>query len=126
MKRHRIDPGSSWSLADHDPDDTGDFETDEDGKAAAKAKTEKLVSQMDRLQVRLFSNRTRALLIVLQGMDTSGKDSTIRHVMSGMNPQGCRVAAFKAPTTDERAHDFLWRIHREVPAKGYKIGRAHV
>jgi PPK2 family polyphosphate:nucleotide phosphotransferase len=58
-------------------------------------------------------------LIILQGMDTSGKDGTVKHVMSGLNPLGCHAVSFKAPTTKERAHDFLWRVHQEVPAKGY-------
>jgi PPK2 family polyphosphate:nucleotide phosphotransferase len=71
------------------------------------------------LQERLYANATQSLLIVLQGMDTSGKDGTIRNVMSGVNPQGCKVVAFKAPSKDELAHDFLWRVHREVPPKGY-------
>ena len=70
------------------------------------------------LQQRLYAEGKRALLIILQGMDTSGKDGTVRHVLSGVNPQGCRVTSFKAPTAEELAHDFLWRIHRAVPAKG--------
>src|SRR5438046_7787647 len=60
----------------------------------------------------------RALLVVLQGIDASGKDGTIRHVMSGLNPQGCRVTAFKVPVGEELEHDFLWRVHRAVPARG--------
>jgi PPK2 family polyphosphate:nucleotide phosphotransferase len=78
-----------------------------------------LVARLDGLQERLYANGHRALLIVLQGMDTSGKDGTIKHVMSGVNPQGCRVVAFKAPSKEELSRDFLWRVHREVPPKGF-------
>src|SRR6202012_3000855 len=66
----------------------------------------------------LYAEHKHALLIVLQGMDAAGKDGTIRHVMSGVNPQGCTVTSFKQPTTVELDHDFLWRIHAAVPAKG--------
>ena len=62
--------------------------------------------------------RRRSLLICLQAMDTGGKDGTINHVLSGMNPQGCRVAAFRQPSAEELAHDFLWRVHRAAPASG--------
>ena len=74
--------------------------------------------RLDELQYLLYAEHQHALLIVLQGMDASGKDGTIRHVMSGFNPQGCRVTAFKVPTSEEADHDFLWRVHRAVPAKG--------
>jgi PPK2 family polyphosphate:nucleotide phosphotransferase len=66
----------------------------------------------------LWANNTRSVLIVLQGMDTAGKDGTIRHVMSGMNPQSCRVCSFKVPTTDETSHNFLWRYNRDLPRRG--------
>ncbi len=66
----------------------------------------------------LWADNTRSVLIVLQGMDTAGKDGTIRHVMSGMNPQGCRVCSFKVPTTDETEHNFLWRYNRDLPRRG--------
>ena len=97
MKRYRVKPASRLSLKDHDPDDTGDYKKNDEGKAAAKAETEKHIARVSRLQERLYGNNSRALLIVLQGMDTSGKDSTIKHVMSGVNPQGCKVVSFKAP-----------------------------
>ena len=107
------------SLGHYDPDDTGDYKKSEQGKDKAKAETAKLIAALDGLQERLYANAGRSLLIVLQGMDTSGKDGTIKSVMSGVNPQGCKVVAFKAPSKDELAHDFLWRVHREVPPKGY-------
>ncbi len=119
MKSYRVKPGSRLSLKQIDPDETGDYRKNDDGKTAAKAETAKLIAQLDGLQERLYANAQRSLLIVLQGMDTSGKDGTIKSVMSGVNPQGCKVVAFKAPSKDELAHDFLWRVHREVPPKGY-------
>jgi PPK2 family polyphosphate:nucleotide phosphotransferase len=119
VKQYRVKPGGILSLKEFDPDDTGDYKKSEQGKAKAKAETAKLIARLDGLQERLYAGATRSLLIVLQGMDTSGKDGTIKSVMSGVNPQGCKVAAFKAPSKDELAHDFLWRVHREVPPKGY-------
>jgi len=97
-----------------DPDDTRPFKD----KSEAKPETEILLTHLEDLQYRLYAESRRALLVILQGMDTSGKDGTIRHVMSGVSPQGCRVTAFKVPTPEERAHDFLWRIHRNVPPAG--------
>ncbi len=119
MKRYRVKPGQKLSLKEFDPDDTGEYKKNEQGKERAKAELSKLIARLDGLQERMYANSTRSLLIVLQGMDTSGKDGTIKSVMSGVNPQGCKVAAFKAPSKDELAHDFLWRVHREVPPKGY-------
>ncbi len=119
LKRYGVKAGRKLSLRGYDPDDTGDYKKSDQGKAKAKAETAKLIARLDGLQERLYANATRSLLIVLQGMDTSGKDGTIKSVMSGVNPQGCKVVAFKAPSKDELAHDFLWRVHREVPPKGY-------
>jgi PPK2 family polyphosphate:nucleotide phosphotransferase len=119
VRQYRVKPGGKLSLKGFDPDDTGEYKKNEQGKAKAKAETAKLIAKLDGLQERLYANATRSLLIVLQGMDTSGKDGTIKNVMSGVNPQGCKVAAFKSPSNDELAHDFLWRVHREVPPKGY-------
>ena len=119
MKRYHVKPGEKLSLKEFDPEDTGEYKKNEQGKGKAKAELSKLIARLDGLQERLYANSTRSLLIVLQGMDTSGKDGTIKSVMSGVNPQGCHVAAFKSPSKDELAHDFLWRVHREVPPKGY-------
>ena len=85
------------------------------GKAAALARTEALADRLASLQERLYAEGTRSLLVVLQGMDTSGKGNTIEHVIGAMNPQGCRVTAFKQPTEEELAHHFLWRIERALP-----------
>jgi PPK2 family polyphosphate:nucleotide phosphotransferase len=119
LKRYRVRGDRHLSLGHYDPDDTGDYKKSEQGKDKAKAETAKLIAALDGLQERLYANASRSLLIVLQGMDTSGKDGTIKSVMSGVNPQGCKVVAFKAPSKDELAHDFLWRVHREVPPNGF-------
>ncbi|UJP01378.1 MAG: polyphosphate kinase 2 family protein, partial [Nitrosomonas sp.] len=94
MKNYQVKPGSKLNLGHCDPDGTGDYKETEQGKEKAKAVTEKLIGKLDELQERLFANGNRALLIVLQGMDTSGKDGVIKHVMSGVNPQGCKVVTF--------------------------------
>ena len=73
---------------------------------------------MSDLRSKLYVEKVKSILVVLQGMDTSGKDGTIRHVISAFNPVGCRVESFKAPTNEELSHDFLWRIHKVVPQKG--------
>lgn len=119
MNSYQIEPRSHVRLSDHDPDDTGNYQKTDEGKAGAKKETERRVTKLTRLQERLYANGNRSLLIVLQGMDTSGKDGTIRNVMSGVNPQGCKVVSFKSPSHDELARDFLWRVHREVPPKGF-------
>jgi PPK2 family polyphosphate:nucleotide phosphotransferase len=108
-----VHPRSHVELGSWDPDTTLGHE-----KATA---LEELAAGRDRLtdlQERLWANGGHAVLIVLQGIDTAGKDGTIRHVMGAFNPQGCQVVAFRAPTPDELAHDFLWRAHRVVPARG--------
>jgi PPK2 family polyphosphate:nucleotide phosphotransferase len=119
MEDYRIKPGSAVSLKAFDPDDTGRYQKHDRGKAKAKSTTEGLIAKLDQLQERLYANGNQALLIIIQGMDTSGKDGTIKNVMSGVNPQGCRVASFKAPSDKELRYDFLWRVHQEVPPKGY-------
>jgi PPK2 family polyphosphate:nucleotide phosphotransferase len=118
MKKYCVKPESPLSLDRYDADDTGEYKKTDQDKEKAKAITIQLINRLDELQERLYANGARALLIVLQGMDTSGKDGTIRNVMSGVNPQGCKVVSFKAPSPKELAHDFLWRVHQEVPAKG--------
>jgi PPK2 family polyphosphate:nucleotide phosphotransferase len=114
MKQYRIRPGQKVSLRDYDPDDIGRF----DDKHDVKKKAEKIEERLTALQELLYAEHEKKVLIVLQGMDTSGKDGTVRHVMDGFNPQGVRVASFKSPTETELAHDFLWRIHPQVPASG--------
>src|SRR5947208_10047681 len=110
----RVDEGSKVKLKDYVPDFI-DLYTD---RALASAELEKLSEELGELQQLLAAAQHHSLLIVLQGMDTSGKDGTIRHVMAQVNPLGCEVRSFKGPTSREQARDFLWRIHRVVPGRG--------
>ncbi|HRG81335.1 MAG TPA: polyphosphate kinase [Chitinophagaceae bacterium] len=87
-------------------------------KKETREKTEKLVAELDELQNLLFAEGKHSVLVVIQGMDGSGKDGVIRNVLGNMNPQGVTVKSYKAPTAEELAHDFLWRIHQHAPAKG--------
>lgn len=119
MNEYRVRQGAAVHLEKIDPDDTGDFKKTDQGKEKAKAVVTGLIGRLEELQERLYANGEQSVLVVLQGMDTSGKDGTIKHVMSGVNPQGCKVATFKAPSNSELAHDFLWRVHHEAPPKGY-------
>jgi PPK2 family polyphosphate:nucleotide phosphotransferase len=106
--------GRTMRLADWNPRATpGCKDKDE-----AAERLVRNLARIDVLQYRLHAEARQSLLIVLQGMDTSGKDGVIRHVMTVFNPQGCRVWPFKVPTPDEAAHDFLWRIHQAAPARG--------
>ena len=102
-----------FRLKDHPPDTTFGV-----SKGHAEKSLARHVSELQDLHDLLYAEQKRALLVVLQGMDASGKDGTIKHVMSGVNPQGCAVTSFKQPSTQELAHDFLWRIHAAVPPKG--------
>jgi PPK2 family polyphosphate:nucleotide phosphotransferase len=106
--------GEKVKLAKCDPEDTLGFEKN----AKTKKVLEKNLKRLGELQYLLYAEREHALLVVLQAMDAGGKDGTIRHVMSGVSPLGCKVTAFKVPTPEELSHDFLWRVHRAVPEKG--------
>lgn len=110
----KVDPGSKVKLKDYDPDYT-DKQTDQ---ALAQQELQDMSGELSDLQELLAAAQHHSLLVVLQGMDTSGKDGTIRHVLSHVNPQGCEVHSFKAPTPEELAHDFLWRVHKVTPTKG--------
>ena len=114
MDSYRIKPGTKLSLDKWDPDDTGEYKK---GKLTSE-KIAKMRQDLEKLQEVLYAEHKHKLLIVLQAMDTAGKDGTISHVFEGMNPQGVKVASFKAPTSEELDRDFLWRIHKQVPAKG--------
>jgi PPK2 family polyphosphate:nucleotide phosphotransferase len=115
MKQYRVAPGQQVKLRDIDP---GDTHLVDGGKAAAEKESVALSKRLEDLQELLYASREHRLLVVLQGMDTSGKDGTIRHVMRGFNPAGTRVASFRKPSEEELDHDYLWRVHRQVPAKG--------
>jgi PPK2 family polyphosphate:nucleotide phosphotransferase len=124
MNRYRVEPGSLVDLSQWDPDDESGFDVK---KNEADEVLEKLNRQLESLQELLFAEHKQKILIVLQAMDTGGKDGTIRHVFEGVNPQGVRVAAFKVPTPEEMDHDFLWRIHKQMPASGEMVifNRSH-
>jgi PPK2 family polyphosphate:nucleotide phosphotransferase len=109
-----IKPHAQVRLSKKSTSDTGDYKSEE----AAAAVLAKHRGQLADLQDVFYASQTKALLIVLQGMDTAGKDGTISHIFSGINPQGCDVAAFKVPTPLEARHDFLWRAHAQVPPRG--------
>ena len=115
--RYRIEPGERVSLAAIDPDETEHYRRKKD---VAK-ELERQRRRIQGLQARLYAENEKGLLIVLQAMDTGGKDGTIKHVFSGVNPQGCRVSSFKTPSAEEANHDFLWRYHKSTPARG-RIG----
>jgi PPK2 family polyphosphate:nucleotide phosphotransferase len=110
----KVDPGSNVTLKDYD---SGYTDTHND-RVSADLEIQALSDELNELQELLAAAQKNSLLVVLQGMDTSGKDGTIRHVLSHVNPQGCFVHAFKAPTQEELGHDFLWRVHKVTPAKG--------
>ncbi len=124
MKQCLVKPGTKVNLSKWDPNDTGDFKG---GKEAGLAAIEKLNAKLETLQELLFAQHKHKVLVVLQALDTGGKDGAIRRVFDGVNPAGVRVASFKAPTEDELDHDFLWRIHKQVPGKGEMVifNRSH-
>jgi polyphosphate kinase 2 (PPK2 family) len=113
-RRFRVDPGSKVTLGDLDPADKIDFATKEDGAELL----DEGVARLADLQERLAAEARSGLLVVLQAMDAAGKDGTIEHVMTGVNPQGVRVHGFKAPSPEELGHDYLWRCARNLPARG--------
>lgn len=113
IKRFRIDRPKRFRLAEHDPAETAGFAKD-DAEKLADAQTERLTD----LQQRLYAEHSWALLVILQGIDAAGKDSAIRRVTAGLNPQGCIVHPFKQPTDEELDHDFLWRAAKWLPPRG--------
>ncbi len=115
---YRVASGKKFRIASCDPDDTGGLDI---SKKKANALLAEGVEKLADLQTRLYAQDRWSLLLVFQAMDAAGKDSTIKHVMSGINPQGCQVVAFKAPSHQELDHDFLWRCARELPERG-RIG----
>lgn len=115
MNRYLVTPGKKLKIKDFPPDDKSLFAgTKEESSPAFDA----FRNELQELQKRLFAQNKHRVLVILQGMDASGKDGCIRNVFSGLDPQGVRVVAFKRPTPEELAHDFLWRIHRETPGNG--------
>jgi PPK2 family polyphosphate:nucleotide phosphotransferase len=112
-----VQPGKRFALKDRDPGFTGPFKKKED----AAGKLEKDVARLAELQERLYALNSQGILVIFQAMDAAGKDSVIKHVMSGVNPQGCQVTSFKAPSNEELDHDYLWRCQKAMPERG-RIG----
>lgn len=121
--RYRIRPNQKIDLKDWDPGDTGAWK----GSEKAIDELADLTARLENLQELLYCEGRHRVLVVLQGMDTSGKDGVIRKVFEGVNPQGVRVASFKVPTPIELAHDYLWRVHAQTPARGEMVifNRSH-
>jgi len=124
MKQYLVRPETKLKLSKWDPNDTGDFKG---GKKEGLAQLEKLNGRLEAMQELLFAEHVHKMLVVLQAMDTGGKDGAIRRVFNGVNPAGVRVASFKAPTSEELDHDYLWRIHKQTPGKGEMVvfNRSH-
>jgi PPK2 family polyphosphate:nucleotide phosphotransferase len=112
-----VAPGKKIDLADYDPAYTGEFSD----KEAAKIKLAAGIEKLAEYQQVLYAHNKFAVLVIFQAMDAAGKDSTIKHVMSGINPQGCQVFSFQAPSVEELDRDYLWRIHKSLPERG-RIG----
>jgi PPK2 family polyphosphate:nucleotide phosphotransferase len=113
-ERYRITKGKKFRLRDHDPAETGDVKSKEESQKIVDRRT----GLLSNLQEKLYAQDRWAVLIILQGMDAAGKDGVVKHVMSGINPQGCDVHSFKTPSTQELNHDYLWRAHSRVPERG--------
>src|SRR6185312_16515795 len=110
----RVEPGSLAELSKRKTDGRAELA----GKAEAEQELVKLIEELSLLHNRLYAEATRSLLLILQGLDASGKDGTIRSVLTGVNPQGCRIVSFKEPDATELAHDYLWRVHAACPQRG--------
>jgi PPK2 family polyphosphate:nucleotide phosphotransferase len=117
VKSYCVDRGKDFRLKDHDPGDTGGVKS----KGDAERLLQEGVARLAELQDKLYADDQWALLLIIQAMDAAGKDGAIKHVMSGVNPQGCQVFAFKAPSAEELDHDYLWRTMKCVPERG-RIG----
>jgi PPK2 family polyphosphate:nucleotide phosphotransferase len=124
MEKNIVAPGSTVGLQDWDPNDTSDVKG---GKEDASVLMAELARKLDALQEVLYAQHLHKVLVILQAMDTAGKDGTIRRVLEGVNPVGVRIADFKVPTLPELDHDYLWRAHREVPGRGELVvfNRSH-
>src|SRR5262245_47901991 len=118
-KPYRVDSGKGFKLKDYDPGDTGDLKSED--KPRAKEVLTDGIRALAELQDRLYAQDRWSVLLIFQAMDAAGKDGAIKHVMSGVNPQGCQVYSFKAPSAEDLDHDFLWRTTRCLPERG-RIG----
>jgi PPK2 family polyphosphate:nucleotide phosphotransferase len=115
VKSYRVDEGKDFRLKDFDPADTGHWKSEDE----AKEQLQKDISRLEDLQDKLYAQDRWAVLLIFQAMDAAGKDGTIKHVMSGVNPEGCQVYSFKVPSDTELQHDFLWRTTRHLPERGH-------
>lgn len=115
MNRYLVPPGKKLRLKDYSPDDKSLFSGT---KEESLIEFDKLREELQELQKKLFAQHKHKILVILQAMDAGGKDGCVKHVFSRVDPQGLHVVPFKKPTTEELDHDFLWRVHKEVPAKG--------
>jgi len=113
VEGYRVVPHTTVTLRDYAPDATAGLK-----KSQARRLIKRLRGELNEQQTLLYATGERALLVILQGMDTSGKDGVIKRVMRAFNPQGCQISSFKVPTAEELAHDFLWRVHKQVPGRG--------
>jgi len=118
-KPYRVTDGEKFRLKDVDPKDTGDFKSED--KPRLKEALQSGVAALAELQDKLYAQDRWSVLLVFQAMDAAGKDGTIKHVMSGVNPQGCQVTSFKTPTSEDLEHDYLWRCQKQLPERG-RIG----
>jgi PPK2 family polyphosphate:nucleotide phosphotransferase len=114
-RSYRVDDGKHFRLKDFDPADTARWKSADE----AKNQLQKDISRMEELQAKLYAQDQWAILLIFQALDAAGKDGTIKHVMSGVNPEGCQVHSFKAPSDTELQHDFLWRTTRHLPERGH-------
>lgn len=123
IKRYMIKDTDEIILKKLDPNETGLLKSKEE----AEAEMDQLKERLAELQDILFAQKKHSVLVILQGMDSSGKDGTVKHIFSGINPQGFIVTSFKKPSLEEAAHDFLWRVHQKTPPKGYisAFNRSH-
>jgi PPK2 family polyphosphate:nucleotide phosphotransferase len=117
LDAYHVSGGSKFRIKDFDPEDTGGIKSKEDAQELLDTD----LKSLRKLQETLYAQGHSGVLIILQGMDAAGKDSIVKHVMSGVNPQGCDVFSFKSPSHEELSHDYLWRAHKEIPERG-KIG----
>ena len=124
MKKYRVEPDSKVDLSKWDPADSSEFDGNKEESRAALANLNRKLAELQEI---LYAEHKHKVLIVLQAMDTGGKDGAIRHVFKGINPQGVRVASFKIPSAIEMDHDYLWRIHQQTPGKGEMVifNRSH-
>jgi PPK2 family polyphosphate:nucleotide phosphotransferase len=118
MKRFIVKPDTKVDLSKWDADDTSELKS---GKQEAQTQVEQLNRRLESLQEKLFAEHKHKVLVILQAMDAGGKDGVIKHVFNGINPSGVRVVGFKSPSVEELDHDFLWRVHKQVPGKGEMV-----